>query len=115
MPATAGGEAMADEEHVKRLKQGVEKWNAWRQDNLTIRPNLSGADLRDANLGSAVLEGADLSGADLSVANLALADLTNADLGGEGPTVHPAGAAPRPSGPVNRAAHALIPPFRRMN
>jgi hypothetical protein len=75
MPATAGGEAMADKEHVKRLRQGIEEWNAWRQDKPTIRPILSradlrGADLSDTNLGLANLRGADLEGANLIGARL---------------------------------------------
>jgi hypothetical protein len=41
---------MADEEDVKRLKQGIAEWNAWRWDNPKIRPDLSGADLQDAHL-----------------------------------------------------------------
>ena len=50
---------MANEEHLKILKQGVEQWNQWRLEN-AIRPDLS-----DANLSNA-----DLSDADLSNANL---------------------------------------------
>lgn len=42
--------------------------------------NLAGSDLRGANLGQANLAGADLSQADLSVANLNGADLNSADL-----------------------------------
>ena len=42
--------------------------------------DLSGADLRDANLSDAVLRGADLSGADLRDANLSDAVLRGADL-----------------------------------
>ena len=40
---------MANEEHLKILKQGVEQWNKWRLEN-AIRP-----DLVDANLSSADL------------------------------------------------------------
>ena len=36
---------MANEEHLARLKQGVEAWNAWRYENSTIQPDLSGANL----------------------------------------------------------------------
>jgi hypothetical protein len=31
---------MADEEHLAILRQGVEAWNAWCQENPTIRPDL---------------------------------------------------------------------------
>ena len=36
---------MANDEHVALLKQGVAAWNAWRDENPDIRPDLSGADL----------------------------------------------------------------------
>ena len=39
---------MANEEHLKILKQGVEQWNKWRLEN-AIRPDLGGADLSGAN------------------------------------------------------------------
>ena len=38
---------MAHDEHLKMLKQGVEAWNNWREDNK--RPDLSGASLSGAN------------------------------------------------------------------
>ena len=65
---------MANEEHLKILKQGVEQWNKWRLEN-AIRPDLGGADLSGADLSGANLSGADLSGADLSGADLSDADL----------------------------------------
>jgi hypothetical protein len=46
---------MADKEHVKRLKRGVAEWNAWRFDNQTMHPDLSGASLYRANLSGAYL------------------------------------------------------------
>jgi uncharacterized protein YjbI with pentapeptide repeats len=77
---------MANDEDVALLKQGVAAWNAWREANPNILPDLSEADLSGANLGKADLSTADLSmadlsGADLSKANLSIADLTGADLG----------------------------------
>ncbi len=81
---------MANEEHLAILKQGVEAWNKWREDNPDVKPdlsgadlsdaNLSGADLREADLGVAFMSGADLSGADLSGANMHNAFLNNANL-----------------------------------
>ena len=61
---------MANQEHLDILKQGVDEWNKWRGENSEIRPDLSGAylreaDLREANLFGANLRGADLGGADL--------------------------------------------------
>src|SRR5215207_7073315 len=78
---------MANEGHVALLKRGVNAWNAWRDKNPEVRPNLSGADLFGANLNSADLRGANLNGANLHAANLSTAtlvqaDLTNADLTG---------------------------------
>jgi hypothetical protein len=90
MPATAGGEAMADEEAVKRLQQGALEWNKWRTDYFDRnRPDLHGVNLSDPNLIRAYLMNqltafrnlANLSGANLSGANLSGANLRNADLG----------------------------------
>jgi uncharacterized protein YjbI with pentapeptide repeats len=76
---------MANEEHVERLKQGVDVWNQWRKDNPDICPDLRRADLfattlAGANLSRANLAGADLYEADLSEADLSEADLVEADL-----------------------------------
>ena len=45
----------ADPSHIAELKKGVDAWNAWRDENPDIRPDLNeadliGADLREANL-----------------------------------------------------------------
>jgi hypothetical protein len=73
---------MANDEHVAMLKKGVDAsaWNEWREANPDIRPDLSGADLRDANLSEAYLSLANLSGADLIEADLSGADLQAAIL-----------------------------------
>jgi hypothetical protein len=83
---------MANEEHLARLREGVDAWNAWRKDHADIIPDFSGADLSradlsgahlgGAHLSEAVLGGADLSRADLSGAHLDWADLRQARLGG---------------------------------
>jgi len=39
---------MANEEHIARLKQGVDAWNAWRRETPDARPDLRGAILRGA-------------------------------------------------------------------
>src|SRR5690349_9501247 len=44
------GKGMANDEHVALLKQEVDVWNAWRQENPDIRPDLIEADLREADL-----------------------------------------------------------------
>jgi uncharacterized protein YjbI with pentapeptide repeats len=61
---------MANKEHLKILKQGMEIWNRWRVDHPETKPDLSGADLREADLSRADLTGADLTGADLTGADL---------------------------------------------
>lgn len=91
---------MANPEHLRILRQGVEVWNRWRQENPSIRPNLfdarlpevdlcranlseanliqiqlPGAKLTNAHFLGAVLRGAILTGATLSEANLNSADL----------------------------------------
>ncbi len=99
---------MANPEHLKILKQGVEVWNKWREDNPEVRPDLSEADLdvweipslinanlelanfektnlswsilMGSNLQKANLNGSLLVGANLSHANLSEATLLNANL-----------------------------------
>lgn len=76
---------MANEEHIKRLLDNVYEFNSWREDNPEIEIELSGANLREANLREADLdhanlEDADLYGADLSYALLGFANLIAADL-----------------------------------
>ena len=73
---------MANPEHLEILKQGVEVWNAWREKEPSLVPDLTGAALRGANLEDANLKAANLGRADLSGANLNLADFTKADLRG---------------------------------
>jgi uncharacterized protein YjbI with pentapeptide repeats len=68
---------MANPEHLAKIKEGVEAWNARRDGNPQIVP-----DLRDANLGKADLSGADFSEADLSGAEFVGADLVGAYLRG---------------------------------
>ena len=81
------GRHLANPEHLAKLKEGVEAWNQWREQNRKIRPDLSGADLHGAGLSRANLSGANLTGArlphaDLSGTHLRRADLSGADLAG---------------------------------
>ena len=46
---------MANAEHLKILKEGVEMWNRLREKNENITPDLFRADLKGANLRSAKL------------------------------------------------------------
>jgi len=80
---------MANDEHVALLKKDVAAWNALRDKNPDIRPDLSRADLIGADLGRGFGRGADgkwtgganLGGANLWKANLGGANLSGAKLG----------------------------------
>jgi len=62
---------MANPDHLDILRQGVAAWNKWQDgQDVTLRPDLSGADLRRVSL----------SGANLRHTNLFRADLREADL-----------------------------------
>ena len=73
---------MANEEHLKILKQGVEVWNTWREENSNVIPDLRMANLHGAYLIGAYLMRAGLHGAYLIGANLSGADLSRADFSG---------------------------------
>ena len=81
---------VANQEQLAILKQGVDVWNKWREDNPREHIDLSGADLprlilqganfRGANFRRADLSGADFFNADLFRANLSRANLLGARL-----------------------------------
>jgi uncharacterized protein YjbI with pentapeptide repeats len=71
---------MANPEHVEILRQGVGVWNKWINNNPTIIPDLTHAELSGADLSNAFLEGANLSGAILIKADLSKALLRKANL-----------------------------------
>lgn len=71
---------MANSEHLKILKQGVEVWNKWREEHAEIAIDLKNADLERAYLTEANFRKADLTGATLREAFLSRADLTEATL-----------------------------------
>ncbi len=72
---------MADAKLVKRLRQGSDVWNAWRERrNTDVRLNLSGTNLNRADLSETNLRRADLSGAVLSGARLETTTFDNIDL-----------------------------------
>jgi uncharacterized protein YjbI with pentapeptide repeats len=78
---------MANEEQLSILKQGVEVWNKWRDENRTVEIDLSRAhlikvDLTEANFSEANLSEADLSEANLSRAEFRQANLEQANLSG---------------------------------
>jgi len=71
---------MANPEHLKILKQGVEVWNKWREEQKGVEVDLGKAYLRGANLARANLAKANLAKANLGMANLMGVDLTEANL-----------------------------------
>src|SRR5215471_5151157 len=76
---------MANRKHLQVLKQGVQVWNQWREQNGGITPDLyaaslGGADLMRANLSYANLYKADLMRANLTGTNLYKADLSETNL-----------------------------------
>jgi uncharacterized protein YjbI with pentapeptide repeats len=82
---------MSNPEHLAKLNEGREAWNAWRKQHRAgarrISPNLSGAALDGMNLRGFDLShtnfwGARLRRADLSRANLYAAQMREADLAG---------------------------------
>lgn len=78
---------MANPEHLKILKQGVDVWNGWRQERPEIVPDLTnvdlnGTDLGGANLSRAALHGAYLNDVNLRSANISYANLNSTELKG---------------------------------
>ena len=69
---------MANTTHLDILLQGSSIWNAWRDQNPTICPDLYQASLSSANLENANLSEADLRGAILEGTNLRSANLDKA-------------------------------------
>ena len=71
---------MANEEHLTRLRQGVDSWNKWIKTHPDIEPDLRGADLSSTVLLKVDLSRTDLYGADLSRAILCEANFYGTNL-----------------------------------
>lgn len=71
---------MADREHLKILKQGVEAWNRWREKNPAIVPILTSASMRGFDLSGINLKGAILTDVSFSYSNLSHCSLSSAFL-----------------------------------
>lgn len=79
---------MADKQHLELLKNGVDAWNKWREENPDIQPDLSNRDLtkrdlRKVNLCKAKLDSTNLAESALDGAKLNSANLTNTNLAGK--------------------------------
>jgi len=74
-------DAMANAEHLAKLKQGARAWNTWRKEHPKITPNLRLAKLDDEDLDGANFAGANLANVTFLVeASIAGGDFTEADL-----------------------------------
>lgn len=73
---------MTTRDQLVILKQGVAAWNAWRQENPEIEPNLTGAFLRRTNFTGVNFSRANLFSTNLRKCNLTDADLSQAHMGG---------------------------------
>jgi uncharacterized protein YjbI with pentapeptide repeats len=76
---SGGTRAVANAGHLALLRQGAAVWNEWRKRNPYSSPDLTEANLRQANLSAANLRQANLSAANLRQANLIRANLIRAD------------------------------------
>ena len=72
---------MANPEHLRILRAGVEKWNEWREQNHEIVPDLSVADIRDMRLVGANFESTDIRGTNFIGSDLEDANLDSAKAG----------------------------------
>ncbi len=68
---------MANEKHLSILRGGVAVWNQWRQENPSIKPDLTGADL--SRVTKTAVKFANFARVDLSSANLDYAYLKGTD------------------------------------
>ena len=76
---------MPNQNHFEIIKQGVEEWNQWRDENPEIEPDLSDVDLSNSKLSNANLSSTDLrrsilKNTDFRAANLVRADLRAANI-----------------------------------
>src|SRR5258705_547515 len=72
---------MANEEHLRLLKQRIEGWNKWREQHPELLPDLSFAGLSEANLSGTNLSRTNFSRTNFSRANLNRAIFKEAQIG----------------------------------
>jgi hypothetical protein len=70
---------VANQGHLAILRQGTERWNAWRLAHAAVRPDLSGTTLVAAKLAGINLADADLREVDFRTADLRGAQLSRAN------------------------------------
>ncbi len=71
---------VANENHLAVIRQQVTVWNQWREANIHLKPDLSGADLSEVSLCYADLRNTNLTNANLHEADLRFANLSGAIL-----------------------------------
>jgi len=71
---------MASYEHLSILELGRSNWNAWREENVNIIPDLSHSDLNDRNLRGTNFIACNLKGVKLNRSDLRGVNMRNADL-----------------------------------
>lgn len=71
---------MANEEHLAILRQGVEVWNEWRENNPEVKPNLSSINLSKADLSKADFSFTDISESDFFDSDFTEANFNEANL-----------------------------------
>lgn len=71
---------MASYEHLSILELGRSSWNAWREENVNIVPDLSHSDLNDRNLRGTNFIACNLKGVKLNRSDLRGVNMRNADL-----------------------------------
>jgi hypothetical protein len=71
---------MANSEHVAKLLEGREAWNAWREEDRAISPDLSGAAFDGINLSGFDLTGVNFKGANLTGLRLENTTMISAQL-----------------------------------
>ncbi|MCP4108519.1 MAG: pentapeptide repeat-containing protein [Desulfobacteraceae bacterium] len=72
---------MANRKHLKKLKQGADIWNQWRKDDREIKPDISGANLKNAKLFGANFSDTDIRGVDFRGADLSKSLFIGANTG----------------------------------
>jgi hypothetical protein len=71
---------MGDASHIAKVHEGVDQWNAWRQDNPRLQPDLTHVDLSGRDLTGIDFRGVGLFEADLREACLVEANLRQSRL-----------------------------------